>query len=493
MRPFLPAIMLLGMTSSIEAQDVFGTLRLGDAITPASGAIVVATRVADQQVVARTITGERGTYTLRLGSDSFTLRVLRVGQRPFDLGTIQLRPGERIEMSATLANDPVVIQTMSTRVTSRCDVRPDGSATVALLFNEVRKALDASRLVSIDGVPTARYSMFTESRRARGALLGASRHTVHVNSSTAPFHSLSPESLSVVGYVNRDRDGGTVYYAPDATVLLADHFLAQHCLMLVDGPPEHPHLIGIGFEPVRRRYDIAQLRGTLMMDRASKELRYLDFSYVGLDPSVLRANPGGRVEYTRLDNGVWFASYWEIRMPRIASRAGAGAPSPLAGRGWPARIVTVDGVHVTGGEVLAIGTPAGLLYTSGAPDISADEMTDTKSPDLRTTCEIAVLDETLTAISGVVQDSVPLSIHAVEVRAEWTQHVLPPGTDQWERQQRTLTASADDSGRYTLCGVPRLQLVTVHATRDGRISRRVGVRVSAARTRAEVNLTLDAR
>jgi len=492
MRPILIAVLLLTSVSSVSAQEIFGTLRLADGVTPASGAIVVATRAIDQTVLTRTITGERGTYVLRLAPDSIELRVLRVGQRPFVLGSFRVAPDQRVERSATLPDVPVALQTMTTRVATQCRVRPEGSETVAQLFDEARKALAASQLISNDGAPVARYALFTQSRTVRGGPLGLPQQTIRTSSTTAPFRSRSPALLSTGGYVSEEADGSTIYYAPDATVLLSDRFLSEHCLRLVDGPPDEPHLIGVEFEPARRRRDIVQVRGTLFMDRSTNELQRLDFTYVGLDAALMRANPGGRVEYTRLDNGVWFAHYWEIRMPRVSVRSQSSTLSVQAS-GWRPRELVVEGVLVTGGNVLDITTRAGMLYSRGvsASSVGAAGISDLSGEE--SACADASSVGSSAGVSGVVHDRRRSAVPQAHVQAEWKQDFRLVGNGQFVWQTRTLTASADQTGTYLLCGVPKQRLVTLQGSREGRASRRVGLRVPASRAHAVVNLLVPDR
>ncbi len=489
MRTLAVTLLLFGASTGAAGQEVYGTLRASSNEAPVAGAIVLALRATDQSQLARTITGDRGTYSLRFEPDSVTLRVLRVGQRPFELGALRVNEGERIERSAVLPDAPVVIQTMTTRVSSRCRVRPEGSETVAQLFDEARKALDASRLISSDGAPVARYLMFTQSRSVRGAAIGLPQQTVRTTSSTSPFRSVAPESLSVAGYVTDESDGSTLYRAPDARVLLSDEFLSQHCLRLVNGSRAEPHLIGVEFEPATRSRDLVQVRGTLWMDRSTKELQRLDFVYVGLDPALMRANPGGRVEYTRLDNGVWFASYWEIRMPRYSMRAQRSELNMQAA--GSRRDIVVEGVQVTGGEVLGITTRAGMLYTRGIPETSTIGVSDLSAEE--SACADASASGTLAGVVGVVQNNGRNAIAAATVRAEWKQEFRRVGNDQWVWQNRTLSTVTDDTGYYSLCSVPKQQLITLQSTYEERASRKVSVRVPQSRAQAVVNLTIPDR
>jgi hypothetical protein len=489
MRTLAVTLLLFGASTGAAGQEVFGTLRASNGGDPVAGAIVIATRAADQSVLARTITGDRGTYSLRFAPDSVSLRVLRVGQRPYELGSLRVLEGERVERSASLPDAPVVIQTMTTRVSTRCRVRPEGSETVAQLFDEARKALDASRLISNDGAPTARYLLFTQSRSVRGAPIGLPQQVVRTTSSTSPFRSVAPESLSVAGYVTEEADQSTLYRAPDARVLLSDEFLSQHCLRLVDGPGDQPHLIGVEFEPAARSRDLVQVRGTLWMDRSTKELQRLEFVYVGLDPALMRANPGGTVEYTRLDNGVWFASYWEIRMPRYSMRAPRSTLNMQAA--GPRREIVVEGVQVTGGEVLGITTRAGLLYTRGIPETSTLSVTDLSAEE--SACADASSSSSLAGVVGVVQNASRSAMQNATVRAEWKQDFRRVGNDQWVWQNRTLSTETDETGYYSLCSVPKQQLITLQSAYEERASRKVSVRVPQSRAQAVVNLSIPDR
>jgi hypothetical protein len=272
-------------------------------------------------------------------------------------------------------------------------------------------------------------------------------------------------------------------------VLLSDRFLSEHCLRLVDGPPDEPHLIGVEFEPARRRRDIVQVLGTLLMDRSTHELQRLDFTYVGLDAALMRANPGGRVEYTRLDNGVWFAHYWEIRMPRVSLRSQSSGLS-VQSSGWRRGELIVDGVLVTGGNVLDITTRAGMLYTRGVSDSAAGVSGISDLSGEESVCANVSSASASAGVSGAVHDRSRVAVPQARVQAEWKRLV---GTSQFVWQSRTLTASTDATGTYLLCGVPKQHLITLQGSREGRVSRAVGLRVPASRAHAVVNLLVPNR
>jgi hypothetical protein len=58
------------------------------------------------------------------------------------------------------------------------------------------------------------------------------------------------------------------------------------------------------------------------VDRASAELRRLEFEYTRAPTRGPRGVPGGTVEFLRLPDGRWLTSAWQIRMPVEGVRGG---------------------------------------------------------------------------------------------------------------------------------------------------------------------------
>ncbi len=484
--PLRVAFLVALSAPALQAQELFGTLRRADG-APAAGVIVTATRLADGTIIGRAITGERGTYQLTAVTDRLVIRALRIGQQPHVLDTVQLAASTRRELSATLPDMPVVIATIRTHVDSRCRARPDGAETVAQLFDEARKALLASRLVSSEGVPTARFEVFTEARDRRDRLIGNAQRRMLRGTSARPFQSVPVETLVREGYVIQERDGSSTWRAPDADVLISDRFLADHCLRLVEGTGERAAWIGVGFEPTRTQRNIVQIRGTLWLERATMELQQLEFGYTGVEPMVTPANPGGLVEYTRLETGIWFVHRWTLRMPRIASQYGM---SPAGVRGTSR---TLTGVQVTGGEVIDITNSAGTLYTRGddPSDVSTD-VADVSAPFDLFSCAEASTD-TLSLVSGAVRNTAGAGLQAAQVRAEWREQFRHVTGTVWTWQVRELTTHSADDGSYGLCGIPRARGVLLRATHQERRSRAVTVRVPKERAATTVDLVVSAR
>jgi hypothetical protein len=134
----------------------------------------------------------------------------------------------------------------------------------------------------------------------------------------SPFATLAPEDLVENGFVRRER-GELLYYAPDADVLLSDAFLDTHCFRLAESS-EAAEEIGLEFEPLERRGRIADVGGTLWLDRQTAELRWLEYTYYNLDLQVRTASASGRVEFERMPFGKWIVPEWWIDMPIIDTR-----------------------------------------------------------------------------------------------------------------------------------------------------------------------------
>jgi hypothetical protein len=168
-----------------------------------------------------------------------------------------------------------------------------------------------------------------------------------------PFVTVDPERLSASGFIERAGEG-YVYAAPDADVLLSDRFLEEHCFRLRGSGAPAPGLIGLAFEPVRGRR-VSDVEGVLWVDRASAELRLLEFEYTRAPIRGSRGVPGGRMEFQRLPDGRWITSSWVIRMPVEAAPRDVNALVPATRQ--------VVAVREVGGTV----QPAGALAQAPAP------------------------------------------------------------------------------------------------------------------------------
>lgn len=481
------------LTSPLAAQELYGTLRRSDGRGSAMGTVVLVIRVSNDSLVARAVTGESGSYRVVIPSDSVVVRALRIGQQPQELGAIRLAPDESRELSAILVDAPVNISAMRTRVNSRCGSPTEGSALVARLFADARTALLASELVSPDGRPMTRYRIVTELWSTQEDRLLNALYSEMTTDSLRPFRSVSTDSLARLGYVSPQGDGSTVYRAPDANVLVDDKFLAEHCLSLVEGTGERAGWIGVGFRPARVRRDITLIEGTLWLDRATSELRRLEFGYVGLDRVAERTKPGGWLEFTRLDNGIWFVNQWKLRMPRMANRVTLRLERAGMRTMNPTNQFSVIGIQVMSGEVLHIDVGFRPRYTTGARD-SVHESGALLSAAIDAHGDPALCSpEPMGAlVYGTIRSTSGAALPNAEVEFSWRGDGVG-GAVAGDTTAATspMRARTDSAGQYRHCGVPYQQLVSIRIAAEGHDTTRLSLRASPERDASRIDVMLS--
>jgi hypothetical protein len=220
-----------------------------------------------------------------------------------------LGAGEQASHRLVAASGRVLLDAITVSAQARCAPHPGDSGETATVWREVRKALDA---VSATREQLSQFAVELFEREVHGTLALENRRRVE-GMAHKPFVPVDPERLATVGFVERDGEA-VLYAAPDADVLLSDRFLEQHCFRLRSTGAPGPGLIGLAFEPMRGRR-VPDVQGVLWVDRASAELRLLEFQYTRAPVRGPRGVPGGRMEFERLPDGRWITSAWVIRMP----------------------------------------------------------------------------------------------------------------------------------------------------------------------------------
>lgn len=173
----------------------------------------------------------------------------------------------------------------------------------------------------------------------------------------SPYVARPADSLVASGFARFSAEA-SMFWAPDAEVLLADSFLDTHCFRVRGEGAQATGLVGLDFEPVPGR-DVPEINGTMWLDAGTAQLRWLDFQYVnlGVPPWLMDAEPGGRVEFRALPNGTWIVTSWHIRMFTAGETT-----HPLTGR----LAASLDGVAVERGEVLRAHGDEGIVF-EGSP------------------------------------------------------------------------------------------------------------------------------
>ncbi|MGH7565186.1 MAG: TonB-dependent receptor, partial [Gemmatimonadota bacterium] len=197
-----------------------------------------------------------------------------------------------------------------------CRIRPGEELATARVWEEARKALNATAWTQRQGL--LRYAVRSTERRLDPWTQNVEDERTETRrgvSRGSPYVALDANRLAQGGFAHLDAET-QVYYAPDATTLLSSWFLDNHCFQVVPVSEAEPGLVGLSFEPIAEGNQI-DVRGTLWLDARTAELSRLDFGYTGLPRSMGRIEAGGRVEFDRLATGEWIVPRWRIRMPVV--------------------------------------------------------------------------------------------------------------------------------------------------------------------------------
>ena len=311
------------LATSLSAQQIDLQVREEGSRAPVAGAIV--RLLGDRGVTAQGLTNEQGRIVLRAAeAGSYRIKVDRIGWSGLITPPFVLAAGETARRELLMAATRVELPALEVRGRSRCEREGQGGPLAAALWDEIGKALTANVVTQRQGAVRLHVRGFVREVDQRSRPL---REWVVASTLMRgqPFASLPPGALAQVGFVQQESHDSVTYAAPDAALLLSDEFVGTHCFQAVPGKDG---LLGLAFEPTSGR-KVADVKGTLWVDRATSELRFLEYVYTGLPGILARADLGGRVEFRRLPAGTWIVSYWHIRTPTLtesqtAQRRNAG-------------------------------------------------------------------------------------------------------------------------------------------------------------------------
>ena len=332
------AAVFLLLAPRAGAQAVTGRVVLAGGLEdPVRGALVLL-RDSTRRTVTRDATDADGRFHLVAPAPgTYTLRVLRIGYTPYDTPPRAVGPrGDSLTIRIPAA--PMLLAALTVTATDRCVQHPDTGSLAATLWSEAQKAVDLTVLTMQRR--TYRFQTAGYLSTEDTALHETARDSTQmVGVSDWPFESAPPDTLAAYGYV---RNG--VYYGPDLTVLFSPSFLSLHCLRAqAPGPGQDPGLVGVAFEPVRDR-PVSDIAGVLWVDRATAELRNLEFRYTGL--RLKTAHAGGRIDFRRMPSGAWVIQRWWLRAPMALLRGTADT-------------IGVGGYRETGASVTLVLTADG--------------------------------------------------------------------------------------------------------------------------------------
>jgi hypothetical protein len=362
------------MPSSADAQVIRGRASLPDG-DPIPGIVIAATNPRGVEV-ARALSNSAGDFVLRLpNGGTFEIRALRIGFRPTIVRDVTVAARDTIERNIVLTALPVAIAGMQVRDRDECSLKGRGAETSLQLWEQARAALTAAQLSEQSGrldVRLIRVDGHIDAPNDFGEPLFPAVDTARAREMIVDrvFAMTSVDTIAARGYVRSQPDGRTMYDMPNAETLLSDAFVGGHCFS-IRSSNEHREWIGLGFTPRRAVDGVADIRGVLWLDRATAELRRVEFEFDNLPPAEYRVcddrpfipmtperikeSPpfeqpqpncstvrndrsnrlrlGGRADFVRLPTGEWLVAEW-------LSRTG---PDSARYRPFPWRVRTVKG------------------------------------------------------------------------------------------------------------------------------------------------------
>jgi hypothetical protein len=537
----LAVVLLLG-TRIASAQTISGKVVATADGAPVSGAIV-ALIDSTGHAVATKLAEDSGAFSfLAPVAGRYSIRVERVGFRSIASSPVFVRQGDAIEVPIMMNTESVSLRAIVVNADRRCLVRPQEGVATAQLWNEARKALSATQLTQIAQAAAkarrdphrfvVRWRSFKRDLDPNSLSVLHSDEFSREGETMTPFVSADPEVLARDGYMIGNADTGSTFFAPDADILLSDRFLDSHCLRLqAPEPDRRDDLIGLAFEPVSltndRRSQRVDVRGVLWLDRASAELRYMEYQYVNLPPQQMSRYAGGSLEFRPLPDGRWIVWRWFIRMPSLVRRRGVlnsqltemhteiakilenGAEvlevmptgtrrathaslrgtviDSLSGRAMAGVRVFLSGTSFAAmtrsdGSYVIDSIPPGRYNASIiAPRLdslfldppvrelalSAGEakQMDLALPSMRTLSSQVCSQAMPDSLSMIygVVRDTGTTASDVHVRAEWNEYTKV--TDRLGVQPISSETTTGKSGRYSLCGLPSGKAITIRASR----------------------------
>lgn len=318
--PFLVLLVILVTPAAARAQTVQGRVTEAESGDPVAGAIVL---LLDEGGTRRgaTLSDPSGAYRVTApGPGTYRLRVERVGYAASTSAPVRLEAGQTVERALAAESRRVVLEpVVATGAPRRCAGELHNGAQAATLWDEARKALLSTTLAAQAG----RYRFVTETRERETSLDGrrvlrdeATRDTTD----GMPFGSHRAESLVDGGYVLLS-PRRVVVLGVDAAAILSDAFLAHHCFGLRDGGTERPGLVGLEFVPLEGRVQ-PDVQGVLWIDRASAELRFVEYGYTRIRFRGPVERLTGRLDFERLPNGAWITESWTLVVPVLETEGG---------------------------------------------------------------------------------------------------------------------------------------------------------------------------
>lgn len=316
----ISAALLSGMT--VRAQTIAGAVAEKGSGEGLAGAVIL---LFDEENTERgaVLTQPDGRFEIQVPEPgTYRLRVERIGYASTLSAPLTVDNGQRLETNLQAPIVAIELAGIEVVLDHACEIRPEASRHVAIVWEEARKALVAAYLTQNQRVYRFDLAEYRRLRDPRSFRIEDEALWIRSDRrSDSPYVSRSARQFARLGYADV-YDDHVQYYGPDAAALVSNSFLDRHCFRLIEkrGPRG---LLGIAFSPLDG-YDKVDIEGVVWVDRASGELDHLEFSYVGLPWRHRDAVATGRVDFRRLAEGGWIVRSWWLRAPLFRDSLGYG-------------------------------------------------------------------------------------------------------------------------------------------------------------------------
>ena len=268
------------------------------------------------EAVEADFTAAGGAFSLVApGPGEYRIRVERIGYAMWVTQPYTLVAGQTLAVTVEVPPNPVRLVDLRVEVTASCLDDPRQRVALATVWEEARKALETAVWAEDRGEVSFTLTEYKRTLDPRSLTTLESETRTRPGVRLPPFRSLPATRLLAEGYAIVSADS-SVFYAPDAAVLLSEEFREAHCFGLRRDDVEGEERLGITFRP-QRPSEVVGIEGTVWLDEKSAALREVRLQYTGvpLPPGAEGRWVGANLVFDRLPDGPFYVRDWWIRFP----------------------------------------------------------------------------------------------------------------------------------------------------------------------------------
>jgi hypothetical protein len=378
--------LLMAMARVAGAQELRGTITDSVSGSPIAGAVVTLLD-ASGAMLRRQLSDQRGEYRIGTDSNVRQMRVVRIGFRPRNLVVPRATAGV-VQFNVVMVSIPTLLEPVQVLAAANCPRRSD-RARASALMEQARAGL-VTTVVARETKPAQMIRLrFVRHMDGNSDRVESQEVRIDASDQVATSFRAVRTATDFVGLgFRRDSAGTQEFFGPDADVLLDDGFTSGYCFQISDPQRERPNQIGLAFVPANHRNGRIDIEGALWIDTVARELRDLEFRYVGLDSRYDRIRAGGRISFRAMDNGVVMIDRWFFHL------LGANTDTVYGRNAKTVRAVYY--VRESGGEVARARWPDGTVWHSSLGTLRGLAMDHAGSPVAGAILRLADTDDEVT-------------------------------------------------------------------------------------------------